>query len=202
MSILLILIPLILIVLEGIFAASETGLVSIEYIRVRQAKREKQSWAQIVSNFLARPERFFSTILVCENFILVVSSTLFAKFFIDWLGPSGAIFATLLLAIVSLAVGQFIPKSIAFSYNWMGIEHMRTGNLTSAETHFRRSVDLAGHYSGPIPSTALYKLGQIRELQRDYRGAREYYLRSKNADPHNPAPAIRLRYLKEGWTYR
>jgi len=115
MSLLFIIIPIILIFIGAIFSASETGLVSIEYIRIQQAKREKQSWAQIVGLFLARPERFFSTILVCENMILVISSTLFAKFFIDWLGSSGAIYATIILAVISLVIGQFIPKSIALS---------------------------------------------------------------------------------------
>lgn len=115
MNLFLIIIPIVLICFEGIFTASETGLVSVEYIRIQHAKKEKQSWAQIVSLFLARPERFFSTINVCENLILVISSTFFAKFFIDWLGSSGAIYATVILAIVSLVIGQFIPKSIALA---------------------------------------------------------------------------------------
>ncbi|MBN2621149.1 DUF21 domain-containing protein [candidate division WOR-3 bacterium] len=115
MSLYLIVIPLLLIFIEGIFTASETGLVSIEYIRIKHAKKEKQSWAHTLSLFLARPERFFSTILVSENLILVVSSTLFAKYFIEWLGNSGAIIATILLAVISLVIGQFIPKMIALS---------------------------------------------------------------------------------------
>ena len=115
MNMVLIIIPIILVCIEGIFSASETGLVSIEYIRIQHAKRERQSWAKTVSGFLSKPERFFSTILVCENLILVVSSTLFAKFFIDWLGNSGAVYATVILAIISLVIGQFIPKSIALS---------------------------------------------------------------------------------------
>jgi putative hemolysin len=115
MSLYLIIIPLLLIFIEGIFTASETGLVSIEYIRIKHAKKEKQRWAHILSLFLTRPERFFATILVSENLILVISSTLFAKYFIEWLGYSGAIFATVLLAVVSLVIGQFVPKMIALS---------------------------------------------------------------------------------------
>jgi 4-amino-4-deoxy-L-arabinose transferase-like glycosyltransferase len=96
---------------------------------------------------------------------------------------------------------SYIPKSIAFSYNWMGIKEMRKGNLDHAEIHLRRSVELSGRYRGPIPSTALYTLGQVQELRGDFRGAREFYKRAQNADPDNPAPAVRLRHLQEGKPY-
>lgn len=108
-------IPILLIILQGIFTASETGLVSIENIKVLKAKKENKSWGIRVSNFLSAPERFFSTILVCENFILVVASTLFAKFFIEYLGRNGVFFSTFILSLLSVTFGQFIPKSIALS---------------------------------------------------------------------------------------
>ena len=112
---LFLIIPLLLIIFEGIFTASETGLVSIENIRVFKAKKEKKKWAIRVSNFLSSPESFFSTINIWENIILVLSSTLFAKFFIEHFGDNGVFLATVILSIYSLTVGQFIPKSIALS---------------------------------------------------------------------------------------
>jgi putative hemolysin len=112
---LFLIIPLLLIIFEGIFTASETGLVSIENIRVFKAKKEKKKWAIRVSNFLSSPESFFSTINIWENVILVLSSTLFAKFFIEHFGDNGVFLATVILSIYSLTVGQFIPKSIALS---------------------------------------------------------------------------------------
>ncbi len=113
---LLLIVPLLLIVLEGIFAASETGLISLENITVLKAKREKKRWAILVDHFLARPEHFFSTILVCENFILVIASTLFAKFFIERFGSNSVVFSTIILSFISLTIGLFIPKSLALSY--------------------------------------------------------------------------------------
>jgi len=109
------LIPLLLIISEGIFTASETGYISIDKLKVIKAKREKKIWAMRISDFLVAPERFFSTILFCENLIIVIASTLFAKFFIDYLGDNGVIFSTILLSFLSLTVGQFMPKSIALA---------------------------------------------------------------------------------------
>ncbi len=108
-------VPLLLIIFGGLFTASETGLISIEKVRVLKAKREKRVWALRMSDFLKAPERFFSTILVSENFLIVIASTLFAKFFIDSFGDNGVILSTILLSLFSLIVGQFIPKSMALS---------------------------------------------------------------------------------------
>ncbi len=109
-------IPLLLIVLQGFFAASETGLISLEKMHVLRAKSEKKLWAVRVSNFMDRPERFFSTLSVSENFLIVLASTMFANFFIKLLGGNGIILSTILLSLFSLTVGLFIPKSIALSY--------------------------------------------------------------------------------------
>lgn len=108
--------PLLLAISIGIFTAAETGLVSIEKIEVLKAKREKKTWAIRLDNSLRAPERFFSTILVCVNFIIVVASTLFARFFVQRIGDSGIIVSTIAFSLFSLLFGQFIPKSIALSH--------------------------------------------------------------------------------------
>lgn len=109
-------IPLLLSISIGIFTASETGLVSIEKIKLLKAKREKKSWAIRMGNFLAAPERFFSTILVCENFIIVVASTLYARFFVNFMGGNGIVISTITLSLFSLFFGQFVPKSFALAH--------------------------------------------------------------------------------------
>ena len=110
------LIPLLLSISIGIFTASETGLVSIEKIKIVKAKREKKKWAIRSDKFFRAPERFFSTILVCENFIIVVASTLYARFFVAQMGDNGIIVSTITLSLFSLFFGQFVPKSIALSH--------------------------------------------------------------------------------------
>ncbi len=116
--------PLLLIVLQGFFAASETGLISLEKMRVLRAKREKNLWAVRVSNFIDRPERFFSTMSVSENFLIVLASTMFANFFIKLFGSNGVVLSIILLSLLSLTVGLFIPKSIALSYPSKVMSHL------------------------------------------------------------------------------
>lgn len=126
----LLIVPLLLLIFEGIFTASETGLVSIENIKVLGAVKEKKRWASYTQRFLSKPARFFSTILVCENIILVISSTLFAKFFIDRIGDQGAIVATCILTFFSVTIGQFVPKSFALS------KPIRTMTLLSRSIYY------------------------------------------------------------------
>jgi putative hemolysin len=110
------LIPILLSISIGIFTASETGLVSIEKIKIIKAKREKKKWAIRLYRFLEAPERFFSTILVCENFIIVVASTLYASFFVSLMGKNGVIVSTITLSLFSMFFGQFVPKSFALAH--------------------------------------------------------------------------------------
>ncbi len=107
--------PILLVICQGIFAASETALISIEPSKVMHARRENKKWADRVVRFLKRPEQFFSTILISENVIIVIASTMFTKFFTDHFGNSSLIYSTIILSVISLALGLFIPKSIALS---------------------------------------------------------------------------------------
>ena len=109
------LLPLILIIIQGIFAASETALISLEPSKIIHARKENRKWSHRVDRFLKHPERFFSTILISENVIIVISSTMFAKFFADRFGSSSLIYSTVILSVLSLTFGLFIPKSLALS---------------------------------------------------------------------------------------
>lgn len=106
-------VPLILAISIGVFTASETGLVSIDKMKLLRARREKKTWAIRLDKFITHPERFFSTINFCENFIIVAASTLFTRFFVDRIGDNGVIVSTVTLSLFALFYGQFIPKSIA-----------------------------------------------------------------------------------------
>jgi Mg2+/Co2+ transporter CorB len=155
---LLLIIPVLLIILEGIFTASETGLVSIENIKVLQAVREKKRWAERTKYFLTKPERFFSTILVCENIILVIAATLFAKFFIDLIGEHGAVVSTCIITFVSVTVGQFVPKSFALS------NPTRTMSLLSSIIYYIEVI------TNPVVSLYAH---MSRAIARLFRGATE-----------------------------
>uniref|UniRef100_A0A7C4TCQ9 DUF21 domain-containing protein n=1 Tax=candidate division WOR-3 bacterium TaxID=2052148 RepID=A0A7C4TCQ9_UNCW3 len=107
------LLPVLFILLIGIFTASETAFLYIEKIKVKRAYSEGKRWAKRVQYFIQSPEQFFTTILFCEDFLLVLASTFFAQFVIQNFGHKWLVFSTIIISIFSLNVGQYIPKSIA-----------------------------------------------------------------------------------------
>lgn len=106
---------ILLIISIGIYTASETAFLSIEKNYVRKARSEGKRWAKMVYNFMQSPEQFFTMILICEDFSLVVGSTIFAQFVIQNFGNGYLFFSTIFLSLFSLIFAQYIPKSIALT---------------------------------------------------------------------------------------
>ncbi len=110
---LLVLLALILVLLMGIFTSSETAFLCVDKTKVLYLAEEKKTWAMITKNFIQNPAGFFSTILVCEDFLIVIASNLMAIYFINNHGENWVFLSTILLSFFSLIFGQLIPKSIA-----------------------------------------------------------------------------------------
>ncbi|MEO0185279.1 MAG: CNNM domain-containing protein [candidate division WOR-3 bacterium] len=112
----LILVSLILVLLIGVFTSSETAFLCVDKTKVLYAAGEKKTWAMITRRFTDKPAEFFSTILVCEDFLIVAASNLLAIYFITNYGKNWVFFSTIFLSFFSLIFGQLIPKSIALLY--------------------------------------------------------------------------------------
>lgn len=109
------LIPFFLIILIGIFTASETAFLCIEKIRLKKAYDEKKTWANRVYRFTQKPSQFFTMILVCEDFLLVLGSTILAQGIIQTFGNNWLVISTIIMSLFSLIVGQYLPKAIALN---------------------------------------------------------------------------------------
>jgi putative hemolysin len=116
LDMLLLLISLLLVLLIGIFAASETSFLSIDKTKVLYEADEKRTWALITKKFFDRPAQFFSAILVCEDFLIVIASNLSALYFVKNFGENWVFLSTIILSFISLIFGQLLPKSIALIY--------------------------------------------------------------------------------------
>ncbi|MEO0094944.1 MAG: CNNM domain-containing protein [candidate division WOR-3 bacterium] len=109
----LIIIALLIVLFIGIFTSSETAFLCVDKTKVLYAAEEKKNWAVITKNFIQKPAEFFSTILICEDFLIVIASNLVAIYFIKIHGERWVFLSSFFLSIVSLICGQLIPKSIA-----------------------------------------------------------------------------------------
>lgn len=102
---------LICIVGSAFFAGIETGVISIHRIRFRHHVEENEEWALIYDDFLNKPDRLFGTTLVGTNLCTVVASVLVASIGTRLLGAWGEVLLGLVLTLVLLVFGEYLPKA-------------------------------------------------------------------------------------------
>jgi len=108
---------LILIVLllgmSAFFSGSETALMTVRRIRLRQIARKHSGAVKMVEGILERPERLIGTILLGNNLVNVAMSAIATVIAISWWGDAGVIYVTALLTVLILIFGEITPKVYA-----------------------------------------------------------------------------------------
>jgi magnesium and cobalt exporter, CNNM family len=122
-----------LIVCSGFFAASEFALITVKRHRLAQLSSEGNRGARAAERLLEDPSRFLATIQVALTFLGFLASAVGAVSFsgavasVIQLIPVGFIqdaaptiaflLTTLLIALVSIVVGELAPKTLALTFS-------------------------------------------------------------------------------------
>ena len=104
---------IVLLSLFAFFSASETALMSLSKIRIRNLTEEKTKGAQLVSRLVENPSRLLGVILVGSNVVNISASTLAASLAIQLWGSKGVGIATGIMTLLVLIFGEVTPKSLA-----------------------------------------------------------------------------------------
>ncbi len=104
---------IVLILLSGFFSGSETGLMALNRYRLRHQAKTGHKAAQRVSKLLKRPDRLIGIILLGNNFVNILASSLATIIAIRLLGEAGIPVAAILLTLVLLIFGEVTPKTVA-----------------------------------------------------------------------------------------
>lgn len=103
----------VLIVLSAFFSASETAYTSVNKIRLKNLVNDGNKRAGKALHLLDNYEKLLTTILVGNNLVNILASSIctwmFAAFFGDW----SVIAATLFMLLVLLTFGEITPKTLA-----------------------------------------------------------------------------------------
>ena len=106
-----------LILLSGFFSAAETALMSLNKIKIKQLVEDEVKGAKEIQEITDNPSETLSTILVCNNIVNILASSVSTVIFINLLDRFGTAVATsvstLVLTIVILIFGEITPKTIA-----------------------------------------------------------------------------------------
>ncbi|WP_456408335.1 HlyC/CorC family transporter [Thiolapillus sp.] len=103
----------VLIILSAFFSGSETALMTLNRYRLRHLADEGHKAAKLAERLLKRPERLIGLILLGNNFVNILASSL-ATILAIRLGGEGAIpLAAGLLTLVILIFSEVAPKTLA-----------------------------------------------------------------------------------------
>lgn len=104
---------LVLIVLSGFFSGSETALMTLNRYRLRHRAEQGHRGAVLARALLDRPDRLIGLILLGNNFVNVLASSL-ATIIALRVGGEGAIAAAAgILTLVILVFSEVTPKTLA-----------------------------------------------------------------------------------------
>ncbi len=100
-------------IFSALFSASETALMSLSKIRVKQMVENKEKGAYRINKLLSEPNKLLSAILIGNNGVNIGASALMTSLAIDAFGNTGVGVATGIMTLLILVFGEITPKSLA-----------------------------------------------------------------------------------------
>lgn len=100
---------------SAFFSSSETALTSINTFKIRQMEKNGVKNSHILKKLVDNITKVLTTILIGNNIVNIVTTTIATIFFTDVFGPKGAVISPIILTIVVLIFGEVTPKNIAAS---------------------------------------------------------------------------------------
>ncbi len=119
----LIILILIFLLLSAFFSGSEIAFVSANKLGLAVKKEQNSRRGQIISRFYEKPKSFLGTMLVGNNIALVAftyfMTMLLTPYFQPMLGdgPVSLLVYTLIITVVVLIFGEFLPKTLFTMYS-------------------------------------------------------------------------------------
>ena len=102
-----------LILLSAFFSGSETGLVSLNRYRLRHLAKINHRGAVRAEKLLQKPDRLIGLILLGNNFVNILASSIATVIGLRLYGNVGLAIATGLLTLIVLVFSEVTPKTLA-----------------------------------------------------------------------------------------
>lgn len=102
-----------LLILSAFFSGSETGLMTLNRYRLRHLVRARHAGAIRAQKLLERPDRLIGLILLGNNFVNILASTLTAVIAVRLVGEAGLVIGAAILTLVILVFAEVTPKTLA-----------------------------------------------------------------------------------------
>ncbi len=104
---------IVLIILSAFFSSSETSMMSINRYRLKNLANKGHRGALRVQSLLDRTDRLISVILIGNNFVNILASSIATIIGLRIFGDAGVAIATGLLTLIILIFAEVTPKTMA-----------------------------------------------------------------------------------------
>ncbi len=106
----------ILLLLSAFFSGSETALTGASRARIHMLEQQGDPRAAQISTLWLRREQVIGSLLVGNNLVNILASTLSASLFITWFGDAGIVYATIAMTILVVLFSEVLPKTYAIHH--------------------------------------------------------------------------------------
>ena len=104
----------VLVLLSAFFSSSETAFTSVNRVRLHTLEADGVKWAKRVGKMADAYDKLITTILIGNNIVNIVASSLATILFVDLIGGSkGVTVSTVVMTLAVLIFGEITPKTIA-----------------------------------------------------------------------------------------
>ena len=102
-----------LILLSAFFSSSETGMISLNRYKLRHQANKGSRTAKRIISLLEQPDRLIGVILIGNNFVNLLASSIATVIGIRLFGDAGIAIATGILLFIVLVFAEVTPKTMA-----------------------------------------------------------------------------------------
>lgn len=113
----LLFIVFILIIISAVFSAAETAVTSVSEAKIHKLVSSGNSKAKLINSLRADSGSLIGTILIANNGVNIISSTLATGYAISHYGDNGVIISSILMTIIIILFAEIIPKTYAIHHS-------------------------------------------------------------------------------------
>lgn len=103
----------VLLLLSLIFSISESSFLAMNKLRLRIKTKGGDKRAVRVSKLLEKKELLINTLLLANDLVNILLSSILAAFFVSVFGAGGVAYATVVATVLLLLFGEITPKTIS-----------------------------------------------------------------------------------------
>lgn len=104
-----------LVCLSGFFSGSETALTAVSRARMHSMEKDGDKKAKVVNRLLESKDRLIGALLLGNNLVNILASSIATAFFIGLVGEAGVVYATLIMTLIVLIFAEVLPKTYALN---------------------------------------------------------------------------------------